>query len=302
MPLCGAVTRQSVRITDTGSAHSVTLKPTADRRIDDRMSEGEKPDAMEPVTSEPAAAEPVETEAAAAAPAPAEPEPAGGLAAVPETAATEATPEGKADAAPIEPPPSEDPDRETMEVEAVVVDQAKSGAPHAAHHHPPPPPSIRVKGATGSRARLEVTGNPKLAQDLMTRKLFTIGQDDIIAHMEEHMQAFRFRHLPVVDDRKLIGLISHTDLLRASASLFSAKAKAQDELIHQLPAKHIMQREVVTVRPTDTLEEVAVVMWEGKLGCVLVTEEDKTLVGIITEGDFIRLAHHFLVQGRASPA
>jgi CBS domain-containing protein len=199
----------------------------------------------------------------------------------------------------MEAPRTGEPERDSeVEVEP-LAEQPKSAAPHAAHHHPPPPPSIRVKGASGSRARLEVTGNPKLAQDLMTRKLFTIGKEDIIAHLEEHMQAFRFRHLPVVEDRKLVGLISHDDLLRAAPSLFSAKAKQQDELIHQLPAKHIMQREFVTVRPTDTLKHVAIVMWEAKLGCVLVTDDDETLVGIITEGDFIRLAHHFLVQGEA---
>jgi CBS domain-containing membrane protein len=228
------------------------------------MVEGEKPAGTEPVKTEPAGAEL----------------------------------EGKADAVPVVPPSSEDPDGETVDVEPVVIVQGT--AAHAAHHHPPPPPSIRVKAATGGKARLEVPGDPKLAQDLMTRKLFTIGQDDIIAHLEEHMQAFRFRHLPVVEDRKLIGLISHTDLLRASASLFSAKAKEQDELIHRLPAKHIMQRDLVTVRPTEPLESVAVVMWEAKAGCVLVTEEDTTLLGIITEGDFIRLAHHLLVRGRGA--
>ena len=54
------------------------------------------------------------------------------------------------------------------------------------------------------------------------------------------------------------------------------------------------QRELVTVRPTDTLLDVAFLMWETRVGCVLVTEDDDTLVGIITEGDFLRLAYHFL--------
>ena len=181
-------------------------------------------------------------------------------------------------AAPNEAEASAGPDSEgePVDVEPVVEERPKSTTPHASHL-PPPPPSIRVKAGVSARARLEVTGTPKLAQDLMTKKLFTIGPGDVIAHVEEHMQAFRFRHLPVVDDRKLVGLISHEDLLRASPSLFSAKAKQQDELIHQLPAKHIMQKELHTVRPTATLEEVAVLMWEAKLGCVLVTEEDKTL-------------------------
>jgi CBS domain-containing protein len=41
---------------------------------------------------------------------------------------------------------------------------------------------------------------------------------------------------------------------------------------------------------------VAMLMGYGMVGCVLVTEEKERLVGIITEGDFIRLAHHFLLE------
>ena len=40
---------------------------------------------------------------------------------------------------------------------------------------------------------------------------------------------------------------------------------------------------------------VAAVLWETRVGCVPVTEEDGTLVGIITEGDFLRMTHHLLV-------
>jgi CBS domain-containing membrane protein len=261
---------------------------------DEAIPTAESAAAAAPAPTEPAAAAaPAPTEpAAAAAPAPTEPAaPAGG--------ATEAVP---AATELRSSPASGDGDRESVEVEPVVVEPTKGAASRAAHHHhPPPPPSIRTKGGAGSRDKLGVAGDPKLAQDLMTRKIFTIGQEDILAHLEEHMQAFRFRHLPVVEDRKLVGLITHADLLHASSSFLSTDAKVHDEIIHKLPAKRIMQRELVTVRPTHTLAEVAVVMWEAKAGCVLVTEEDGTLVGIITEGDFIRLAHHFLVQAESAP-
>jgi CBS domain-containing protein len=266
------------------------LKAPLDRRIEELMSEGEKSGSAEPKAIESEVHSPSTGESSG-------PKPETAASASPAELSGAASAE---EAAPVvEPPPDQEPESEIEDVEP-VVERPKSTSPHAPGHHlPPPPPSIRVKGAAGGKPRLiDVAGNPKLAQDLMTRKLFTIGKDDVIAHLEEHMEAFRFRHLPVVEDRKLVGLISHADLLRVSASLFSAKAKLQDELIHQLPAKHVMQRELVTVRPTDTLEHVAKVMWEGKLGCVLVTEADGTLVGIITEGDFIRLAHHFLVQER----
>lgn len=172
----------------------------------------------------------------------------------------------------------------------------ESERPRAASRRPPPPPSLRAERAEWNRARLEVIGDPKLVQDLMTRKIFTIGPDDILAHLEQQMRELRFRHLPVVEDDKLVGLITRGDLLRASSSFLSDKAKERDELIHRLPAKHIMQRDLITVRPTHPLSEVTVIMWEAKIGCVPVTDNDKTLLGIITEADFVRLAHHVLCQ------
>jgi CBS domain-containing protein len=178
-----------------------------------------------------------------------------------------------------------------MEIEPEALEPPRPAKSHGAEKLPPPPPSTRLKGGV---SELKVAKNPKLARDLMTRNIFTIGPDDILEHLEDHMQAFRFGHLPVVEGHKLVGLITHSDLLHASSSFLSSSARRRNELIHKQPAKVIMQRELVTVRPTDTLLDVAFLMWEARVGCVLVTEDDDTLVGIITEADFIRLAHHFL--------
>jgi acetoin utilization protein AcuB len=92
----------------------------------------------------------------------------------------------------------------------------------------------------------------------------------------------------------LVGLISHSDLLHASSSRLSVNAIEENAVIYQLPAWRIMRQGLVTVRPTEPLERVAALLWETRVGCVPVTEEDGTLVGIITEGDFVRLTHHFL--------
>jgi CBS domain-containing protein len=207
----------------------------------------------------------------------------------PETVPT-GSPPPEAPAASAQPAPDDEEGRESIEVEAV---DSKPKPVAAGTHRPPPPPSIR---ASGGRWHFDVQGRPKLAQDLMTRKIFTIGPNDKLLHLEEHMEKFRFGHLPVVEDDKLVGLITHADLLHASASFLTQKAKEIDEIVHSFPASRIMKRDIVKVRPTDSLADVAKVMWESKVGCVLVTDDSERLVGIITEGDFIRLAHHFLME------
>ncbi|MBI3200422.1 MAG: CBS domain-containing protein [Polyangiaceae bacterium] len=174
------------------------------------------------------------------------------------------------------------------------VDPEPFSTPDPAHdsrtHHPPPPPRLR---STEGRP-LQLAGDPKLARDLMTRQLFTIEPDAVIASLEEHMAALRFRHLPVVDGEKVVGLISHADLLHVSSSPLTSFAKEVDELVHKMPAKRIMHEDFVTVRPDASLRSVAEEMWNARAGCVLVTEASGALVGIITQGDFLRLAHHLL--------
>jgi CBS domain-containing membrane protein len=159
-------------------------------------------------------------------------------------------------------------------------------------HHPPPPPRLRAE-----KRPITLAGEPKVARDLMTRQLYTIGPDDVLESLEDFMQTLRFRHLPVVDDDKLVGLISHADLLHASSSYLTSHAKEVDAIVHKLPAKRIMHVDFTAVRPTAPLREVAEVMWDSRAGCVLVTDEEKKLLGIITQGDFVRLAHHLLERG-----
>jgi CBS domain-containing membrane protein len=136
---------------------------------------------------------------------------------------------------------------------------------------------------------------PVTVADLMTRKIIAIGENDTLENLEENMERFRFRHLPVVDGDKLIGLVTHRDLLHASSSFLSDRESERNKLIHKVPVGTIMQTEVLTVESTDKLLDVAKLMWESKLGCLPVVDGGK-LVGIVTEADFIRLAGWFLEQ------
>jgi CBS domain-containing membrane protein len=180
----------------------------------------------------------------------------------------------------------------------VVPDSIEPPEASATHsRHPPPPPRLRERVAAqrGRPIHVDVDAEPRIARDLMTREILTIGPDDPLAPLETQMEAFRFRHLPVVEGDVLVGLISHSDLLHAFSSKLSKSAPEENAIIRSLPASRIMRRELVTVRPTESLLNVALVLWESRAGCIPVTEEDGRLVGIITEGDFVRLAYHFLV-------
>jgi len=116
--------------------------------------------------------------------------------------------------------------------------------------------------------------------DFMTRELLTLKETDDLALAEQMLRLGAIRHLPVVRDGKLVGLVTQRDLLRASATRAARTTVASE----------IMVREPVTVRPSTPLVRAARAMLEKKFGCLPVCDEDGVLVGIITEADFVRFA------------
>lgn len=64
------------------------------------------------------------------------------------------------------------------------------------------------------------------ARDFMTRDVVTCGEDDSVAALMERMTAGRFRHLPVVADSKLVGIISIGDVVKQRISEAEQEAEA----------------------------------------------------------------------------
>ena len=127
--------------------------------------------------------------------------------------------------------------------------------------------------------------------DVMTRKIVTVSETDALEFVDAGMHRLRFRHLPVVDRLgRLVGLLTHGDLRQASPSSLSDTAAERSAEILQQPVRRIMQHDVLTVQPEDSLIQAGKVLWESKIGCLPVVNADRALVGMLTKGDFIRVA------------
>ena len=139
-------------------------------------------------------------------------------------------------------------------------------------------------------------GGMKIVSDIMTRKLITAHEDDTLDELSDGMTLYRVRHLPVVNgDGKLVGLVTQRDLLRASSSSLSSDRDQRDALIRKRgTVAMVMQRDVLTVGPDESLAATADTLWSAKIGCLPVVDTDGVLIGIITEADFVRLASQLL--------
>jgi CBS domain-containing protein len=126
--------------------------------------------------------------------------------------------------------------------------------------------------------------------DVMTKDPLVVNEEDNLERIQEGMDSFHFRHIPVVDGERLVGLISQRDILRFAVSGLdsAAPARQRDSWIqeHTFVAE-IMQRDVVTATPDTPLAEAARAMLEGRVGSLPVVEEGNRLVGIVTETDML---------------
>ena len=135
----------------------------------------------------------------------------------------------------------------------------------------------------------------KLVSDIMTREVITLSEEDNLSGVSEGMERFRFRHLPVVDGKKLVGIITHRNLLRVAASTLEPGSERKTEAFNErLFARDVMLRDPKTVREDTRVVDAARLMWNEKIGCLPVVTDGKRLVGIVTEADFVLLAIRFL--------
>jgi CBS domain-containing protein len=136
---------------------------------------------------------------------------------------------------------------------------------------------------------------PTTVSDVMTRRIVTVTEGDALEDAEQGMQRLRFRHLPVVDGRgRLVGLLSHADLLHAASSSLSEEESASNAAILQQPVRRVMQQEVLTIHPEDSLIQAGKVLYESKIGCLPVVDAEGYLLGLLTKSDFIRIALELL--------
>jgi acetoin utilization protein AcuB len=95
------------------------------------------------------------------------------------------------------------------------------------------------------------------------------------------------RHLPVVEGRQVVGIVTDRDIRQASASPATLLSVQElHYLLHKMPVADIMTKPVITIGPDDTVEEAARLLLKHRIGGLPVVR-DGELVGIITETDIL---------------
>lgn len=119
----------------------------------------------------------------------------------------------------------------------------------------------------------------------MTSNPFTISPAQTIPDAQEIIKNNGIKRLPVVDNGKLVGVVSRGDIVKVSPSKATALSMGEiTYLLAKTKISSIMSKNPVTVSPNALLEEAALLMRDNDIGFLPVVDNEK-LVGIITEGD-----------------
>jgi CBS domain-containing protein len=127
-------------------------------------------------------------------------------------------------------------------------------------------------------------------RDIMTSPAIVITPDTCVPEASALMKEHRIRHLPVVENGRLVGIVSRGDLREASISA-SANADTYEFnfLLHQLTVGRLMTRKVLTITPDVLVVQAAELMTERKIAGLPVVDPDGSVTGIVTESDLLKM-------------
>jgi acetoin utilization protein AcuB len=128
-------------------------------------------------------------------------------------------------------------------------------------------------------------------QQIMTRHVVSVSMDDSLESVRNLFHTYKFHHVVVVDQCKVVGIVSDRDLLR-NLSPFVGKPmeRSLDSASLRKRAHQVMTRTVLTVSPETPSAEAAIMLINNDISCLPVTDEYGACVGIVTSRDLLRWA------------
>jgi CBS domain-containing protein len=125
-------------------------------------------------------------------------------------------------------------------------------------------------------------------KDIMAREVTTLDRNDSLDLADDVMTLGRIRHLPVIDQGRVVGVVSQRDLFKSAFAAAPGYGETtQRRLLKTLRVKEVMSEPPMTISPEATIKEAVRLMLEKKIGC-LPAVQGHTLVGIVTETDLLR--------------
>ena len=122
----------------------------------------------------------------------------------------------------------------------------------------------------------------ELVHSHMTKDVITLTPDNTLADVRDIMLNKHIHHIPIVEGKKLVGMVTSWDLFKLGKSA---------EEYAGMKVSEVMTRRVATLDPDQHLGAVAEVLTRHLFHAVPIVNDEHELLGIVTSTDIIRYEH-----------
>ncbi len=123
---------------------------------------------------------------------------------------------------------------------------------------------------------------------IMSTEVSMIQAGQPLSDVRKLMCAAHIHHIPIVNGKKLVGLISFTDLMKINLLISGADERSIDSIIdQQFKIADIMTTNLTTINSKDTIRQASALLAKGNFHSLPVINDEEDVVGIVTSTDFI---------------
>jgi CBS domain-containing protein len=123
---------------------------------------------------------------------------------------------------------------------------------------------------------------------LMTTHVRTLDVDAKLSEARRLFTEERIHHLPIVEHRAVVGLLSSRDLVGILREAKAGGSESVDSILDRCSSiRQAMSSPLVTLHPDDTVERAIDLIADGSIHSLLVLDADRRLAGIVTDTDLL---------------
>lgn len=124
---------------------------------------------------------------------------------------------------------------------------------------------------------------------IMTDHVLTVTTQDDLKEVVNLINKRKIRHVPVVEDDHVVGMISRTDINRLTfGSLFEGQEGVDEAVLTMLSIPQVMTHKPRVIQLTQTIREVAEIFATEEFHALPIVDEDGKIAGIVTTTDLIK--------------
>ena len=124
---------------------------------------------------------------------------------------------------------------------------------------------------------------------VLTKDVITTHVGEAVSNVRKTFVKEGFHHMPVVSGKKLIGMVTSSDILGISVEGIPSDARSMDAYLdHQFNIEGLMQTDLKTLPVKSTIADAAEALSEGNFHAVPIVDDGGNLEGLVTSTDLIR--------------